>query len=119
MTPTVYTVSEGGFSVLAVRTYGAPEALIEPVRKALASLDPALPFTADWNMWLRMALLFDVAYLARPLVKYRWHSSNETLRFQTNVEELVDVSGLPRLVVLEELRRMLVRGIVTVARAKR
>ena len=50
MTPTVYTVSEGGFSVLAVRTYGAPEALIEPVRKALASLDPALPFTEIHTM---------------------------------------------------------------------
>jgi hypothetical protein len=45
MTPTVYTLSDSAFSVLAVRAHAAPEVLIEPVRKALAALDPALPFT--------------------------------------------------------------------------
>jgi predicted permease len=45
MTPTFYTAAASGFSVLSVRTHGAPTALIEPVRKTLASLDPALPFT--------------------------------------------------------------------------
>jgi predicted permease len=45
MTPTFYTASDSAFSVLAVRTHGSPDTLIEPVRKALAALDPALPFT--------------------------------------------------------------------------
>jgi predicted permease len=45
MTPTFYTTARSGFSVLAVRTHRSPEALIGPVRKALAALDPALPFT--------------------------------------------------------------------------
>ena len=45
MTPTFYSAADSGFSVLSVRTHNAPEAVIEPERKALASLDPALPFT--------------------------------------------------------------------------
>ena len=45
MTPTFYTASETNLSVLSVRTRTAPEALIQPVRRALAALDPALPFT--------------------------------------------------------------------------
>jgi predicted permease len=45
MTPTFYSPDRSDFSVLCVRTIGNPEALIEPVRKALAVLDPALPFT--------------------------------------------------------------------------
>jgi predicted lysophospholipase L1 biosynthesis ABC-type transport system permease subunit len=45
MTPTFYTASDSAFSVLAVRTHRSPDTLIEPVRKALAALDPALPFT--------------------------------------------------------------------------
>jgi predicted permease len=46
MTPTFYDVSDSGFSVLLVRTAAArPEDLVEPLRKALAALDPGLPFT--------------------------------------------------------------------------
>ncbi|HXK05254.1 MAG TPA: ABC transporter permease [Verrucomicrobiae bacterium] len=45
MTPTFYSAADSGFSVLCVRTRGTPEALIEPVRRAMAALDPALPFT--------------------------------------------------------------------------
>lgn len=47
----------------------------------LGGFDPRLPFTADWEMWLRLALFYDIAYLAQPLIKYRWHDSNETLNF--------------------------------------
>src|SRR5262249_26908389 len=50
MTPTFYSAADSGFSVLTVRTHGSPEALVEPVRKALAALDPALPFTEIHTM---------------------------------------------------------------------
>jgi predicted permease len=50
MTPTFYTASDSAFSVLNVRTYGRPEELIEPVRRSLAALDPALPFTEIHTM---------------------------------------------------------------------
>lgn len=47
MTPTVYSIwAPGGdpFQLL-VRTSARPESVIDPVRRALASIDPALPFT--------------------------------------------------------------------------
>lgn len=47
----------------------------------LGGFDPRLPFTADWEMWLRLALFYDIAYLPTPLIKYRWHDNNETLNF--------------------------------------
>ncbi len=48
----------------------------------LGKFDPQLPYTADWEMWLRMALQFDVAYLKEPLILYRVHDRNETHRFK-------------------------------------
>jgi predicted permease len=45
MTPTYYQVTDNNLSVLCVRTRNAPESVIEPVRKTLAALDAALPFT--------------------------------------------------------------------------
>ncbi len=48
----------------------------------LGKFDPQLPYTADWEMWLRMALQFDVAYLKEPLLLYRVHDRNETHRFK-------------------------------------
>lgn len=47
----------------------------------LGGFDPRLPFTADWEMWLRIALFYDVGYLTRPLVRYRFHDGMETARF--------------------------------------
>ena len=48
MTPTFYNLwsdgSAGGMQ-LEVRTRARPQSIIDPVRQALASLDPALPFT--------------------------------------------------------------------------
>jgi hypothetical protein len=48
---------------------------------ALGGFDPRLPFTADWEMWLRIALFHDVACLPETLVKYRRHDRMETARF--------------------------------------
>ena len=48
----------------------------------LGKFDPQLPYTADWEMWLRLALQFDVAYLKEPLLLYRVHDRNETHRFK-------------------------------------
>jgi glycosyltransferase involved in cell wall biosynthesis len=47
----------------------------------LGGFDPRLPFTADWEMWLRIALFHDVGYLTQPLVRYRFHDGMETARF--------------------------------------
>lgn len=47
MTPTFYQSwkPDGDAFQLIVRASGRPEAMIQPVRRALASIDPALPFT--------------------------------------------------------------------------
>ncbi|MDD5026620.1 MAG: glycosyltransferase [Candidatus Peribacteraceae bacterium] len=47
----------------------------------LGLFDARLPYTADWEMWMRIALIWDVAYLAEPRVEYRWHGRNETFNF--------------------------------------
>ena len=54
---------------------------------AVGGFDPSLPFTADWEMWMRLALAYDVGYIADALVHYRRHDANETHRF-TGVAEL-------------------------------
>ena len=45
MNPTYYIVTDKELSVLCVKTRTAPESAIQPVRAALAAIDPALPFT--------------------------------------------------------------------------
>jgi Glycosyl transferase family 2 len=50
--------------------------------EALGPFDGRLPYTADWEMWMRVAAFFDVGYLREPLVKYRRHEFSETLKFQ-------------------------------------
>jgi len=50
MTPTFYTSSIDSSFVLHVRTRMRPEAVIQPVRQALAALDPALPFVEVHTM---------------------------------------------------------------------
>ena len=48
----------------------------------MGPFDSRLPFTLDWEMWLRLASRFDVGYLGAPLVAYREHPGMETKRFQ-------------------------------------
>lgn len=48
----------------------------------LGGFDGRLPYTADWEMWMRMAAFYDVGYLLRPLVKYRRHPGMESMAFR-------------------------------------
>jgi hypothetical protein len=43
--------------------------------------DSHLPFTADWEMWMRLCLFHDVACVPDRLVHYRRHATAETERF--------------------------------------
>jgi len=47
----------------------------------LGSFDSRLPLTVDMEMWLRIALFYDVAYIADPLMQYRWHDKNLTHKY--------------------------------------
>lgn len=42
----------------------------------LGYYDTRLPIAGDWDLWLRIAARFDVAYIAEPLYAYRLHESN-------------------------------------------
>jgi glycosyltransferase involved in cell wall biosynthesis len=53
----------------------------------LGPFDTNLPFTTDWEMWMRFAMFYDVAFISEPLMKYRRHEKNETLNF-LGVKEL-------------------------------
>jgi glycosyltransferase involved in cell wall biosynthesis len=66
----------------------------------LGTFDQRLPYTADWEMWLRMSLFYDIAYLISPLIKYRRHDANETLKF-TGVKELKHALNA-KLLILEK-----------------
>jgi glycosyltransferase involved in cell wall biosynthesis len=47
----------------------------------LGGFDSRLPLAGDLEMWLRIALFYDVAYISEPLMRYRWHDSNLTRRY--------------------------------------
>ena len=52
--------------------------------------DRDLGFACDYAMWLRLCLTYRVGFLARPLVRYRWHSGNAShaYQFERGVEEI-------------------------------
>ena len=56
--------------------------------------DPDLGFACDYAMWLRLCLTYQVGFLARPLVRYRWHGGNAShaYRFEHGVEEIAEAA---------------------------
>jgi Glycosyl transferase family 2 len=70
------------------------------VFEQLGGFDPQLPFTADWEMWLRIALFYDVGYLAQPLVSYRRHDGMETVRLSWSQQ--LEQKYLAKMLVLEK-----------------
>jgi glycosyltransferase involved in cell wall biosynthesis len=49
--------------------------------RRVGKFDAALPLTTDHHMWMRIALAYDIAYVARSLVAYRVHDTQESHRF--------------------------------------
>lgn len=47
----------------------------------LGRFDEDLSYSPDWEMWTRIALHYDVAYIAEPLACYRSHGENLTKEF--------------------------------------
>lgn len=54
----------------------------------LGAFSRKLAFTADWEMWLRIAAEYEVAYFATPYAAYREHAGNATRAFERNVKDL-------------------------------
>jgi hypothetical protein len=84
--------------------------------------DTSLPFTADWEMWMRLALAFDVWYIVEALVQYRRHDANETEQFAGAAEIEHALLARRRLLFnakgVEMERQVLVRDAVERARVE-
>jgi glycosyltransferase involved in cell wall biosynthesis len=50
--------------------------------------DEAIPYAADWEMWLRLYLRYPAAYLAEPLASYRIHEGSGTARLHSQAFSL-------------------------------
>lgn len=52
--------------------------------------DRDLGFACDYAMWLRLCLTYRVGFLARALVRYRWHGGNAShaYQFERGVDEI-------------------------------
>lgn len=48
----------------------------------LSIFDNRLPYSVDYEMWLRISLFYDVGYIDWPLISYRIHNKNETNKFK-------------------------------------
>ena len=61
----------------------------------VGGFDSSLRFIVDWEMWIRIAASFKVAYVSEPLVTYRVHEQAETVRLWEGGEVLPDfINGL-------------------------
>jgi glycosyltransferase involved in cell wall biosynthesis len=68
------------FRALLVQNFvGVPAPLVRrDLWDAAGPLDPTLPYTADWKMWLALASRAPVRYVPRPLCSFRIHAGSQT-----------------------------------------
>jgi len=52
----------------------------------LGKFTEKIPSGLDYEYWLRIAVYYDVAFIARPLIRYRIHLGSETERFHSGNE---------------------------------
>jgi len=74
----------GGGSGTMVRT---------ELARSLGGFDPALSTLADWDMWIRLSLVSDMASVPRPLVAYRLHGHSMSHTDDRFLDELAEVCG--------------------------
>lgn len=79
------TLLLNGNRVCAPTVLARRHALIEQ-----EGFDRDLGFACDYAMWLRLCLTYRVGFLARPLVRYRWHGGNAShaYQFERGVDEI-------------------------------
>ena len=49
--------------------------------RRVGAFNTSLPFSSDYEMWLRLSLCYAAAYLATPLVTYRFHREMDSFSF--------------------------------------
>jgi len=68
--------------------------LASAAHAAVGGFDPSYRYVVDWDFWLKVGRSYSVAWLARPTVAIRWHSSSETHRFKTGLDDLEETARL-------------------------
>lgn len=61
--------------------------------EAVGMFDPALSFSEDWEMWIRIARRYHFATIDKPLTLYRQHGANMTKSYRTimpNFETIIE-----------------------------
>jgi glycosyltransferase involved in cell wall biosynthesis len=53
--------------------------------------DERLRHTGDWELWLRLAARYSVAYIAEPLFAYHWHGENMSLEPRSAREKTLEM----------------------------
>lgn len=84
---------------IASRQYVQPPAMVvkRSVYEHLGSFF-AVHFGEDWEMWVRIAAHYPVAYSPRHLAKYRYHSNNITSRSFLSGQSIRDIHTVIRIV---------------------
>jgi len=67
----------------------------------LGGFDKRLSFACDCEMWMRISLFFDIAYLDETLLNYREHDENESRNFYDHVSNLKE-NFLYRILLLDK-----------------
>ncbi|MCL5111151.1 MAG: glycosyltransferase [Chloroflexi bacterium] len=62
--------------------------------QAVGGWDESLPQAADWDLWLRLAACYDLAYVARPLLGWRQHRDTVTSRLRRSGQYYEDIIGV-------------------------
>jgi glycosyltransferase involved in cell wall biosynthesis len=98
-------------------------------REALADVggfNEHLKFALDYELWLRVCVNWRVAFLSRPLVRYRWHQMNTShgFRFERALDETFAAASSALTFYgacggNEEERALLVEVLATVDRQRR
>lgn len=52
--------------------------------------DPSLQTSEDWDMWLRVARIYRLAFVDRVVARYRWHPGNITGKASPDFNEVTD-----------------------------
>jgi len=69
----------------------------------LGVFDDNFQYCPDWEMWLRIALKFDVAYISQPLLHYRVHGDNTTFSFNKTYN--INLGAIESYMVIKKIFR--------------
>ena len=76
---------EPAVSVAFLNTINLPTVLFRRAcYEKLGGFSDRIKFAYDWEYWMRIAIYYDVAFLAQPLVRWRIHSGSITKTYVRN-----------------------------------